>query len=719
VRNVRANPLRCLILFLPLFLLAGCGSRPERAAGAPVILISIDTLRADRLPAYGHREGSTPAIDRLAADGILFESAWAHVPLTLPSHASLFTGLLPPANGVRSNLGYRLDPERGPTLASVLARHGYATGGAVSAYVLRHETGIGAGFERWDDAIDFSSEATLSELERPGEATVDAALAWLAGVGERPFFLFVHLFEPHFPYEPPSPFRERLADPYDGEIATADAAVGRLLDWLRTRGIYDRAVVILLSDHGEGLGDHGEKEHGILLYRENLQVPLIVKLPRQRRAGERVARPVGLVDVAPTLYELLGMEPPSGLPGASLLAPEKAVEPGRALYAETLYPRIHLGWSELRSLCDGRWQYIEGPDPELYDLAHDPQERENVLARERREYRRLADQLKEIPLALEAAAEASAEERAKLAALGYLTGAAPEPRGARLDPKLEIALLEELQEAFRLANTGALPRALTALDGILQRQPALTDARLQRAAVLRRLGRLPEAKEEYLRVARESEPHRESVALEVAKLELDLGDAVAAEKHARLALAASPAEARLVLAAAAERQGDLATAEREAREALGPVDRPHLPALVFLARIGIERGEPAAAVELLAGVRERIAAGEIASVATLEGTAGDALARLGRAAEAEAAFRREIARFPGGTEAYARLALLLASQRRFDEIRPLLDAMVAAQPGPRALLVAGQVMEDLGNRGDAAAYRARARTLGARAAGAS
>ncbi|HSM52386.1 MAG TPA: sulfatase-like hydrolase/transferase, partial [Thermoanaerobaculia bacterium] len=549
VRSRNPSPLSFCLLSA-LFLTA-CGDRPERAPGAPVVLISIDTLRSDRLPAYGYRAGATPAIDRLAADGILFESAWAQVPLTLPSHASLFTGLLPPAVGVRSNLGYRLEPGRGTPLAAALAGHGYATGGAVSAYVLRRETGIAAGFESYDDAIAFSPEATLSELERTGERTVDAALAWLGGVADRPFFLFLHLFEPHFPYEPPSPFRERLADPYDGEIATADAAVGRLLDWLSDRGLYEKAVIVLVSDHGEGLGDHGEQEHGILLYRESLQVPLIVKLPGQRRAGERVERPVGLIDVAPTLYELLDVPPPAGLEGRSLLAPAMGEEASRAIYAETVYPRIHLGWSELRTMVDGRWQYIEGPDPELYDLAKDPGQRENVLTRERREYRRLADRLAEIPLALEAAREASAEERAKLAALGYLAGSAPETSGPRPDPKREIALLEELQGAFRLANTGELPRALAALEGILARQPALVDARLQRAAVLRRLGRPLEAKEEYLRVARESEPHRESVALEVAKLELELGEIAAAEEHARLALAATPAEARLLLAAAA------------------------------------------------------------------------------------------------------------------------------------------------------------------------
>ncbi len=285
-----------------------------RAAGAPIVLISIDTLRADHLPAYGYRAVATPAIERLRHDGILFEDAWSQCPLTLPSHVSIFTGLLPPSHGVRNNIGYRLDAKAHPTLARLLKGRGYATGSSVSAWVLRRTTGLGDSFDFYDDAIDPPpSSKAASQAQRPGSETVASALAWAEKVRDRPFFLFVHLYEPHSPYEPPEPFRSRFALPYDAEIAAADAAVGTLLQKLDDWGIYERSLIILLSDHGEGLMDHGEQEHGILLYREALQVPLIVKLPGSARKGERLKRPTALTDVLPTVVELAGGSAPKGI----------------------------------------------------------------------------------------------------------------------------------------------------------------------------------------------------------------------------------------------------------------------------------------------------------------------------------------------------------------------------------------------------------------------
>ncbi|HZI63245.1 MAG TPA: sulfatase, partial [Thermoanaerobaculia bacterium] len=236
-------------------------------AGTPVILISIDTLRSDRLPAYGYRGVATPAIDRLRRDGILFERAWAPAPLTLPSHASLLTGLSPDQHRVRDNIGYRLPGSGGKHLPQLLKELGYATGAAVSSYVVRGETGLAAGFERYDDELPTAQGELAVSAWRPGRQTVARALDWTRSVAGRPFFLFVHLFEPHLPYEPPEPFASRYPSRYDGEIAAADQAVGELVAELERLGVYDRALVILLSDHGEGLGEHGEQEHGILLYR--------------------------------------------------------------------------------------------------------------------------------------------------------------------------------------------------------------------------------------------------------------------------------------------------------------------------------------------------------------------------------------------------------------------------------------------------------------------
>lgn len=288
-----------------LFSLASCGrarwkSGPPVFPGAPVILISVDTLRSDRLPFYGYGKVETPALSALRADSILFERAYTHVPLTLPAHVSIFTGLLPDGHGVHDNLGYRVDPKV-PTLAELLKKAGYATGGAVSSVVMSGTSGVGRGFDLWDDDIvPTRAHQAISRVQRPGDEAEASVERWLDGQ-KAPFFAFLHLYEPHAPYEPPEPFKSRYPDPYDGEIATSDAIVGRFLDFLKRKGLYDGALIVFLSDHGEALGEHGESEHGVFLYREVLQVPLLVKLPGGRNRGQSVATPVPLSDVLATI----------------------------------------------------------------------------------------------------------------------------------------------------------------------------------------------------------------------------------------------------------------------------------------------------------------------------------------------------------------------------------------------------------------------------------
>jgi len=374
---------------------SGGGLGPEAAnlrfPGAPVVVVSIDTLRSDHLPAYGYRQVDTPAIDAFRQDSILAERAYSHCPLTLPSHVSLLTGELPPVHRVRDNLGYPFDAAAHPYLPALLKAAGYETGAAVSAYVLRGATGLASGFDSYDDRMLPRPGETIDTVQRPGEETVARALDWLRPRAAKPFFLFVHLYEPHTPYDPPEPFASRYAGrPYDGEIAVADAAVGHLFDELKRLGAYDRALIVLLSDHGEGLGEHGEKQHGIFLYRETLQVPLLVKLPGARLAGRTLAAPAGLDDVLPTIVSLLELKLPEGargkLPGRSLLADAAPGDPGapgdppRRIYSETFYPRLHLGWSDLASLIEGRLHYVEAPVPELYDLAADPGETKSLVA---------------------------------------------------------------------------------------------------------------------------------------------------------------------------------------------------------------------------------------------------------------------------------------------------------------------------------------------------
>ncbi len=319
---------RLLLAAAAASLFPGCARRPLVSRGAPVVIISVDTLRADRLPAYGYREVETPALDALARDAIVFENAVSHVPLTLPSHASLFTGLLPFQNGVRDNLGYRLDASR-ETLAAFLSARGYAAGAAVSAIVLDHGSGVARGFDYYDDRIEASEPGqAIGQVQRSGGESAKRLEGWVSGLAPgKPFFAFLHLYEPHTPYAPPEPWRTRYPkSPYDGEIAASDEIVGRWIAYLKERGVYDRALIVFLSDHGEGLGDHGEDEHGILLYREAVRVPLFVKLPGGRLAGTRSAAPAAIVDVFPTVAAVLGEKPPPELPGVSLA--DLARDPG-------------------------------------------------------------------------------------------------------------------------------------------------------------------------------------------------------------------------------------------------------------------------------------------------------------------------------------------------------------------------------------------------------
>jgi len=330
--------LRRLFLLLAVAALACNRAAVAPSNHTPVILVSIDTLRSDHVPAYGYRGVDTPALDALRADSILYERAYSHVPLTLPSHTTIFTGMLPAANGVRDNLGFRLAPSV-PTLAELLKKNGYSTGAAVSAFVLRRETGIARGFDDYDDQIDpVNSGANVGRVQRPGGETSAIAKKWIAAHDQQPFFYFLHLYEPHTPYEPT----------YDADIAKADSIVGDFLRFLKEKGIYDNALIILLSDHGEGLNDHGEAEHGIFVYREALQVPLMVKLPHAARRGASIATPVQLSDVFPTICAITGTRAPSTT-ATSLVADI----PQRAIYSETLFPKFHYGWSDLHSRASG------------------------------------------------------------------------------------------------------------------------------------------------------------------------------------------------------------------------------------------------------------------------------------------------------------------------------------------------------------------------------
>jgi len=680
------------LLVLVLLVFASCGKERAVSGGAgPVILISIDTLRADHLPIYGAKGVETPSIDALAKDSIVFENAYAHVPLTFPSHVTMLTGLLPPASGVRNNLGYRFDSAAHPTIPTLLKAKGYTTGAAVSAYVLRGATGLASAFDQYDDHMDRARDhAALGDVQRAGNATVASALQWIQSRGEQPFFFMLHLFEPHAPYAPPEPFRSRYAaSPYDGEIAASDADVGQFLEALKASGIYDRATIILVSDHGEGLGEHGEAQHGIFLYREAIHVPLILKLPRGERKGKRVSAPVQLTDIFPTVAAIAGFDVPSSVKGKSLVAiADGDVPAGRRIFSETMYPRIHLGWSDLASLVDATHHYIDAPRPELYDVAKDPRETLNVLADNRRVYASMRTEMQTHDRTLKAPANIDPEEAAKLAALGYLGSTSTAPADAKLpDPKDGIQDLERIARASALIGEGRHAEAVAVLREVLARNAGYSDAWTMLAKTLDGMGRSDEAIEAYKKTMDVAPMLRPGTALSMAELYLRTGRFEDSIRHAELALDAHPSTARMAMAQAYLAKRDLASAEREGAALLNDPEKQN-DAAVLIAQIRIAARRLPEALQLLDEVERRTKASGETVPPNFWFARGDAVARLNRVPEAEQAFNEEIRLYPKNREAYVRLAVLQTLTGRDGEAGQTRDRLLQANPEPssRALI---------------------------------
>ena len=639
-----------------------------------VLLVTIDTLRADALGSYGHPGGPTPVIDRLATGGARFTTAHAHNVVTLPSHANILSGRLPPDHGVRDNGGFRF-PEGTETLATQLRRQGYRTAAFVSAFPLDSRFGLDAGFDRYDDRFTGrGSRPAFLIQERPAPETVALAREWIGAGGEQPWFAWVHLYEPHYPYEPPARLASRWPqNAYIGEVAAADAALTPLLEPILAAGDRGDTLVIVTSDHGEALGDHGEASHGIFAYESVLRVPLVIYAP-QILEPRVVHTPAQHVDLLPTVLDALGLPPPGGLAGRTLLPAMTGRDPGATpdVYFEALSASLNRGWAPLSGLISGGFKYIDLPLPELYDLGADPQEKRNLAAADPSRTATLRTRLDAFAPdgGRQPVREETAAARERLRSLGYVTGAATRPAAgytAADDPKRLIALDAKLQQVLERYLAGDRDGALALSRDLVRLRPSMAVSWMQLAQLEREAGNAAAAVDAMRRAVTLSPGDAEPLALLGAYLtEAGRPD----EAAALLAPAASdPAadpdilatralalarlrqfpEALAALARARERDPSspmllvhvgtiqLTRGERQAaRDAFAEavrLDPATARAHSSLGVLALEDGRPAAAAEhwrAAAAIDER----EYRNVLSL----GIAFARAGRTAEARACF---------------------------------------------------------------------------------
>ena len=692
--------------------LAGCGSAPPQPAARPnILLVTIDTFRADRLGT-----GVTPTIDRLAARGLRFTSARSTVPLTLPSHATILTGLLPPQHGVREN-GSGALADAHPTIARLLKDSGYRTAAFVGAFVLDRRFGLAQGFDTYDDQIPRDPNATERlDAERPASDVIDRALAWLDSAFRTPqsaFFLWIHLYDPHAPYQPPQEFAARANTPYDGEVMYADSQVTRVLDRLRESEAFDRTVIIVAGDHGEGLGDHGERTHGMLLYESTLRVPLVIAAPDA--AAQTIDAPVSLAEIAPTILRAAGVAPLPAMKGRDLIALARggsagsggsggsgaSGEPGRSgtsdrdrdigsvrlqpdrdpdLYSETDYPRV-AGWSPLQALTDGRWKMIRaGSSTEVYDLQNDPREERDVSAAQAAVAAAMSTRAAALHAAAGAApAAVSPDAQERLRALGYVASSAQRaPAADGANPRTTIAAWNAFEEALSALNAHR-PSAAEALRGLAAAHPDAAVFQTTYARALRDAGHPMTALEIYRKAAR--------------RWPTD-----AALIH-DLAVAAREASESVAGAAAAALRDEATRADRAAI-ALDPKSATALNGLGLLA---IDAGRPADAVRSF----EQAAAID-PNNAWYWTNLGNARRAAGDANRAEQAYRRALEADAHFADAANGLGVLLVeSQRPADAVAWFEKAVAAAPTSVEARLNLGIALQQSGNGERAAdAYRA-------------
>jgi arylsulfatase A-like enzyme/Flp pilus assembly protein TadD len=593
------------------------GALPSALPAPPnVILITIDTARADRMGFLGSAAGLTPNLDAVARQSLVFSRAYAHVPLTTPSHATILTGTYPQFNHL-GDLGTALAKDL-PYLPDTLRQHGYRTAAFVGSQVLDPQSAAAPGFDRGFDSYDadFHSrrpgEDRYSSEERRAAVVVEHALAWLKGKPSGPFFLWVHVYDPHDPYDPPEPYRTKYATaPYDGEIAYADAALGTLVSGLKTLGLYDTSVMGVVADHGEAFGEHGEESHGFFLYDETIHVPLLIKLPGARAQHEQIGARVGLVDVAPTLLRAAGVPVPAAMQGESLLARKSNAESGpsaagRAIYSETDYPQRAFGWSSLRAWRTGKYLYVEAPQRELYDVESDPRALHNLAETSPAVADTLQSQLEDFRRKTASGAaplppNITPDQAEKLQALGYVTSSASESAGGigGADPKDKIEIANLLHHALLAVDNEHYGEAVPQLEQVVKAEPGLALATLE-------LGRALNGLEEYaqalpwLQKAVELNPQSGRAHFELGVALGETGDWAGSAAQLEIAEAHAPEseDIHYYLARAYDKAGRAGDAETNFRETLR-IDPNHYLANLFLGRLLGMQNHPSAALPFL------------------------------------------------------------------------------------------------------------------------
>jgi choline-sulfatase len=669
-----------LLAGLSTALAAVSGWRYARASApinGPIVLISVDALRADHLPAYGYERLKTPAIDLIAADGVVFERAFAHVPQTLPATTALLTGRLPFETGVRDGVGFNVPPNE-RLLPEMLGDRGYSTAAIVSSFLLRKETGIGQGFNLFDANIPVTDDRFAALRRNPLDAE-RVAEHWLDSIGSQRTFLFLNLDGPHPPYSRPTA-SDQLSS-YDVAVVGIDEAVGRLIRYLKAHQLYDQSAIVLVASHGEGLGDHGETAHGLLTYDEALRVPLIIKPPAGEGAGRRVKIAVQQVDLVPTILNLAKAPLPGNLRGRSLtpLLDRDGIIANQMIYSESLFGFYHFGWGGLTSLTDGRYRYIRGPKEELYDLDTDPDEQRNLADAAPETLATLRNGMKSFipPVAARRMETPGADDRERYEIFGYVgAGETGSSAGApTINPIDKREVVERYRRAVNLLATDDVKGAIDQFKILLAQEPALRDVWMQLANSAWRADRPDIALEAYQH-AIDLEPAETDAYLGAATAFLrlhKLDDAAARAQHVADDTAAdrsSQSRAHEVLAQIALARRNVDVAHDEA--ALAEEADPNRPVRAYVdGRIAFDHRRYAEALDLFEPALVQVGKTPRQPLADLRLLTAEALTHVDRLSEAEYLFLEELKQSPASDRARAGLISVYKDTGRTTEAATL------------------------------------------------